>query len=190
MARRLAIIAGVVVAFVLGGAGLIQLAGSGATAFRLEGPVLHLSGPLSGAAADRLERMLEENPAVEILALGEMPGADDVVWAAQMAQLIRAAGLATEARGLVANDAILLFLGGAERRLAGGALVMRSDAMQQRTGVGIDRSIAADADRRRVVATMLGDAAFADFMKETRALRDDYRLSDVDLARFGLMTMQ
>jgi hypothetical protein len=37
---------------------------------------------------------------------------------------------------------------------------------------------------------MLGDAAFADFMKETRALRDDYRLSDADLARFGLMTMQ
>ncbi|WP_439137346.1 hypothetical protein [Roseicyclus sp.] len=183
----MAIIGAVVLAFVLGGAGLIQLAGSGATAFRLEGQVLHLSGPVNGAAADRLQRMLEESPQITVIALGDMAGADDVVWAAQMAGLIRAAGLQAEARGDVVNDAILLFLGGAERRLAGGALVLQSDAMQRRMGVDVDRSIAADADRQRLVTTMLGDAGFADFMKATRAMRDEYRLSDADLARFGLL---
>ena len=63
----------------LGGAALVQLAGSGATAFRLEGQVLHLSGPVNGAAADRLQRMMEENPQITVIALGDMPGADDVV---------------------------------------------------------------------------------------------------------------
>jgi hypothetical protein len=188
MGKRLAIIGAVVLAFVLGGAALIQLAGSGATAFRLEGQVLHLSGPVNGAAADRLQRMMEENPQIAVIALGDMPGADDVVWAAQMAGLIRSAGLQTQIEGAVVNDAILLFLGGAERRRAGGALVLQSDALQQRNGVSVDRSIAADADRQRLVAGMLGGTQFADFMRQMRATRDEYLLTDADMARFGLVT--
>ena len=111
MGRRLAIIGAVVLAFVLGGAALVQLAGSGATAFRLEGQVLHLSGPVNGAAADRLQRMMEENPQITVIALGDMPGADDVVWAAQMGGLIRAAGVAHADSGCRRQRCDLAFLG-------------------------------------------------------------------------------
>ena len=189
MGRRLAIIGAVVLAFVLGGAALMQLARSGAMAFRLEGQVLHLSGPVNGAAADRLQRMMEENPQITVIALGYMPGADDVIWAAQMGGLIRSAGLHTQIQGAVVNHAILLFLGGAERRQAGGMLVLQSDTMQRRMGVGVDGSIAADADQQRLVATMLGDVQFADFMRQIRATREEYQLTDADMARFGLLTV-
>ena len=94
----------------------------------------------------------------------------------------------TQIQGAVVNDAILLFLGGAERRRAGGALVLQSDALQQRNGVSVDRSIAADADRQRLVAGMLGGTQFADFMRQMRATRDEYLLTDADMVRFGLVT--
>lgn len=188
MGKRLAVIGAVLLAFALGGAMLIQLAGAGATAFRVEGQVLHLSGPVNGAAAERLQRLLDENPQIAVIALGDMPGADDVVWAAQMSGLIRAAALRTELDGVVVNDAILLFLGGVARNDTGGALVLQSDALQQRMGVSVDRSIAADADRQRLIAAMLGDVAFAAFMGQMRAGSDEYRLTDADMARFGLLT--
>jgi hypothetical protein len=188
MAKRLGIITTVVLALGLGTFGLIRLAGAGATEFRLEGDVLHIAGPLSGAAADRLQRFLEENPGLAVVALGDMPGADDVVWAAGMGRLIRSAELATRAEGQVVNDAILLYLGGATRQIAGGALVLHSDAIQRQRGVAVDASVAAEADRQRFVAAMLGDAAFADFMAQTRAARDIYEMSAEDIARFGLQT--
>jgi len=186
MARRGFLILGVVAALGLGGFGLIQLASSGATEFRVEGTVLHVAGPLSGAAADRMQRLLEENPGLEVVALGDMPGADDVVWAAGMGRLIRSAGLATRAVGPVVNDAILLYLGGVSRTLEGGALVLHSDAVQRQRGIAVDVSVAAQADRQRFVEAMLGDASFAAFMDETRATRDIYQLTAEDLARFGL----
>ena len=60
--------------------------------------------------------------------------------------------------------------------------------MQRRMGVGVDGSIAADADRQRLVTTMLGDVQFADFMRQIRATREEYQLTDADMARFGLLT--
>ncbi|WP_297619791.1 hypothetical protein [uncultured Roseicyclus sp.] len=188
MARRLGMIAVVALAVGLGGFGLIRLAGAGATEFRLEGAVLHVAGPLNGAAADRMQRLFEEHPGLEVVALGDLPGADDVVWAAGMGRLIRAAGLETRAVGPVVNDAILLYLGGVRRVVEGGALVLHSDAVQRQRGIAVDASVAAQADRQQFVAAMLGDGRFADFMAATRAARESYQLTAEDMARFGLQT--
>ena len=46
----------------------------------------------------------------------------------------------------------------------------------------------ADADPQRLVTTMLGDVLFADFMRQIRATREEYQLTDADMARFGLLT--
>jgi hypothetical protein len=170
----------------LGGLGLVRLAGAGATEFRLDGDVLHLSGPISGAAADRLQRVLAENPGLRVMALGDMPGADDVVWVAGMGRLIRDAGLETRITGDVVNDAILLYLGGPVRSVDGGRIVLYSDAVQARRGVAVDASAAAQADRDRYVAAMLGDGAFAEFMASMRAQHDIYVMTAADIARFGL----
>lgn len=187
MARRFALVLGVLAVLGLGTFGLIRLASAGATEFRLEGAVLHVAGPLSGAAADRMQRLLEENPGIEVVALGDMPGADDVVWAAGMGRLIRSAGLATRADGQVVNDAILLYLGGVERSIGAGALVLHSDAIQRQRGVAVDASVAAQADRQRFVEAMLGEGSFAAFMAEMRATRDIHQLTGEELARFGLL---
>lgn len=189
MLRKLGIVLAVVAAFGAGGFALVRMMDAGATAFRVDGAVLHISGPVSGAAADRLERLLDENPGISVVALGDIPGADDVAWVTGMGRMIRAAGLETRATGMVANDGVFLFLGGASRSVAeGGALVLNSDAVQRQAGVAVDVSSAAEADRVRFVETMLGDAGFASFMAETRATRDNYDLTGDDLARFGLVT--
>lgn len=187
MSRRLAIGLAVVLAFLAGGAGLVRMMDAGATAFRVEGDVLHISGPISGAAADRLERLLAEHAGLSVVVLGNIPGADDVAWVTGMGRMIRGAGLETRAEGAVVNDAILLFLGGTARRMAGGGLVLQSDAVQRQTGVAVDDSTAAETDRIRYVEAVLGDAAFATFMAETRAERESYSLTGDDLVRFGLL---
>lgn len=188
MLRRLGIALAVVLVLAGAGALLVRMMDTGATAFRVEGAVLHMSGPVSGAAADRLERLLEENPAVTVLALGDIPGADDVNWVTGMGRLIRGAGLATRLEGAVVNDAIFLFLGGATRSIAQGALVLNSDSVQRQQGVAVDMSTAAEADRLRFVEAALGDAGFAVFMAQTRAANDQYILTEDDIARFGLVT--
>lgn len=190
MLKRLGIALAVILALGAGGAVLVRMMDTGATAFRIAGPVLHVAGPISGAAADRLDRLLEANPGVTIVALGDIPGADDVAWVTSMGRLIRAAGLETRLEGAVVNDAIFLFLGGGARSLAGGRLVLQSDARQRQMGVAVDQSTAAEADRQRFVAAMLGMGAFADFMAQTRAARDQYILTDDDITRFGLTTSQ
>lgn len=188
MGKRLGIIAAVLLAFGLGGFALVRLAGAGATEFRVEGPVLHMSGPVSGAAADRLQRLLEENPGLSVLALGDMPGADSVMWATGMGRLIRAAGLETRAEGVIVNDALLLYLGGAERQVTGGQLVLHSDMVQRRAGVAVDSSFSAQAEREKFMIALLGSDDFARFMAEMRGSRDTHVLSAADIARFGLQT--
>jgi hypothetical protein len=147
-----------------------------------------MSGPVSGAAADRLQRLLEENPNLTVLALGDMPGADSVMWVTGMGRLIRAAGLETRAEGVIVNDALLLFLGGATRQIAGGQLILHSDAIQRRAGVAVDSSFSAQAEREKFMTALLGSDEFARFMAETRGSRDTYELSAADIARFGLQT--
>ena len=188
MLKRLGLVLGVLVALGAGGFGLVRMMDQGATSFRVDGAVLHMSGPVSGAAADRLDRLLEENPSITVLALGDIPGADDVNWVTGMGRLIRAQGLDTRVEGQVVNDAIFLFLGGVARSMAGGALVLQSDAMQRQAGVGIDLSTAAEGDRRRFVEAVLGGPDFAVFMTETRATRDRHILTEAEIARFGLVT--
>lgn len=187
MLRRLAIFAGVVLALGAGGAALIRLAESGATEFRVEGDTLIISGPVSGAATERLGRLLEQTPGLERLVLGDLPGTDDLVWLVGMGHLIRDAGLATVAEGEIVNDAILLFAAGETRAMGGGALVLTSDGMARSLGQPVDRRPSATAERLRYLARMLGDADLAEFMAETRAGRDRHVLSAAEMRRFGLI---
>jgi hypothetical protein len=188
MLRRLAIVLGVVVALGAGGFALIRLAESGATEFRVEGNTLVIAGPVSGAATERLERLLEQTPGLSRVVLGDMPGTDDLTWLLGMGSLIRAYGLETVAEGALINDAVLLFVAGERRVMAGGALVLQSDAVARSEGHPVDRRPATVAERVRYAERMLGDAAFAGFFEETRASRDQHVLSEAELERFGLLT--
>jgi hypothetical protein len=187
MLRRLAILLGVVVALGAGGAALIGLAERGATEFRVEGGTLTISGAVSGAATERLERLLEQTPALERVVLGDLPGTDDLSWLAGMGYLIRRAGLATVAEGEIVNDAILLFAAGSPRVMGGGRLVLRSDAMARRLGHPVDRTPSTQAERVRYLQQMLGDDAWAGFAADIRASREEHVMTDAELRRFGLL---
>lgn len=187
MLRRLAILAGVVLALGAGGAALIRLAESGATEFRVEGDTLTISGPVSGAATERLERLLEQTRGLERVVLGDLPGTDDLSWLVGMGYLIRGAGLETVAEGEIVNDAILLFAAGERRVMGEGRLVLRSDAMARRLGQPVDRRPSAPAERARYLERILGDGALAAFEAEMRGSRDEHVLTDEEMRRFGLL---
>jgi hypothetical protein len=187
MLRRFAILLGVVVALGAGGAVLIQLAENGATEFAVDGDTLTISGPVSGAATERLERLLEQTPGLDRVVLGDLPGTDDLSWLVGMGYLILGAGLETVADGEIVNDAILLFAAGESRVMGEGRLVLRSDALARRLGQPVDRRASAPAERVRYLERVLGDAGFARFEAEMRASRDEHVMTGDEMRRFGLL---
>ncbi|WP_461426448.1 hypothetical protein [Gymnodinialimonas sp.] len=182
------IAAAVVIAMVVGGAALIRFAGGGATEFRLTGAEMHIRGPITGASAERFERLLEEAEGLEVVVLRDIPGADDAGWLIQMATFIRAAGLATRAEGDLNNDAILLFLAGASRDHVAGDLTITGAEAARRQGWTFDASPAGRTERASFATRMLGSEDFAAFVQERRALGGTYVLNADDIERFGLET--
>ena len=187
MLKRLAILLAVVIGLGAGGYGLIRLAESGATEFAVEGDSLRISGPVSGAATERLERLLEQTPGLERVVLGDLPGTDDLSWLVGMGYLIRGAGLETVAEGEIVNDAILLFAAGERRVMGAGRLVLRSDARARQLGQPVDRRPSAAAERRRYLERLRGDAEFVAFKAELRGSRDEHVMSEDEMRRFGLL---
>jgi len=188
MARRLAIVGVLVVALVLGGASLIRLAEGGATRFDVDGTTLTMSGPITGASAERLQVLLEETPGLERVVLGDMPGTDDVTWLIQMGVLIRQAGLETRAEGMLVNDAILLFAAGESRVMGAGELAFLSDGAVRAAGAPLDRNPVAETERGSFLERMLGDGTLAEFGTGMRESRDRYTLTEADKRRFGLLS--
>lgn len=188
MPRGLLIAVAVLIALGLGGAALIRFAGGGATEFRVTGDEMHIRGPITGASSERFERLLEEAEGLEVVVLGDIPGADDAGWLIQMATFIRRAGLATRAEGDLNNDAILLFLAGVERDHVAGDLTITGADVARRQGWTFDASPAGRTERASFATSMLDSADFATFMQERRALGGTYVLDADDIIRFGLET--
>lgn len=188
MRRGLLIAGGVLLAMVASGAALIQFAGAGATEFRIAGSEMHIRGPITGASSDRFERLLEEAEGLEVVVLGDIPGADDAGWLIQMASFIRGAGLATRVEGDLNNDAILLFLAGVQRDHVSGDMTITGAQDAQRQGWTFDASSAGRTERESFATRMLGSPDFGAFVQERRALGGSYVLSADDIDRFGLET--
>lgn len=186
--RRLLIFAAVLLAMGAGGAGLIRFAGGGATEFRLSGSEMFIRGPITGASSDRFERLLEEADGLQVVVLGDIPGANDTGWLIQMSQFIRNAGLATRVEGDLTNDAILLFLAGVERSHGEGLLTIAGPDVARREGWPFDASPAGQTERHRFASDMVGDGAFADFMRDRLALGGTHTLDLDEMRRFGLVT--
>jgi hypothetical protein len=185
--RRLILWLGVLAVAVAGTAGLVRLAETGGTVFRVEGEVLHMAGPVTGAAADRLERTLEQNPGLRLLVLGDIPGGDDTTWLIGMASLIRQAGLATRADGEVVNDGILLFAAGVTREIGAGRLVLTDAGTARMGGLPFDTRPAAAQERARYSERMLGSAALAELMARHHGGAGRHVLTEGELAETGLI---
>jgi len=175
-----------------GGTGaLLWLLTAGAASFQIEGDRLHVAGTLTLASTERIDTLVEQNPGLTTLVLGEIGADSDATALLQKGGLIRSLGLSTEvADGVtISGPAVYLFLGGAERRLGDGAQI---DVSDWQTNVGPAAALPlnhpAHAERRGYVARMLGAPDFYEFMIAAAPVGGAHRVSDNEIAQFGLVT--
>lgn len=155
---------------VAGTAGLLVFATSGATVFRVEdaGRTVYIEGPITGAGTERFQRILEQEPDLRLVALGDMPGASDANWLLAIGYLIRDAGLATEARGAIDNDAIFLLMAGVERRIDDAVLLVTDAVGARDLGLPFDRSSVAVSERAAFIRDMTGRDDITGFFEDLR----------------------
>lgn len=168
-------------------AGLLYWSTSSAAQFVVEGDRMTVSGQLTLASTERLDRLMEEHPEVETFVLGEVAAESDATSLLQKGLLIRQAGLGTEvAPGVtLSGDAVYLFLAGTSRRLSEGAALRVTD-WQTRVGPAsaLPRDHPAHQERLDHVTRMLGSGAFYWYMLESGMA--GRIVPDADLADFGV----
>lgn len=189
--RRVAIIFAGLVA--LGGltAVLLSLIDDGAAEFQVAGDRMVVAGTLTLLSTERIETLAEQHPEITTVTLGEIAPASDPQAMMEKAALIRSLGLNTEvAPGItLPPQALLLFLGGAERELRDGAALTVAD---WQSAVGPASLLPADhpahQERRNHIDRLLGDAALYEFSLSAAPVGAAYPLSADEIARFGLTT--
>ncbi|WP_375550241.1 hypothetical protein [Rhodophyticola porphyridii] len=165
-------------------AGLLYFATAGATVFRVEGDRMYMSGPMTGASPERFEMLVEQNPGLRTVVLGDMPGAADITALLQNGYRIRRLGLTTEVApgARIEGDAVWLVLAGAGRQIGAGAEIVISDW----GGAALAEDDVAHEERRRYVTDMLGGDAF--YRATLDAGAEGRLLTGEDFSRFGLVT--
>jgi hypothetical protein len=122
-----------------------------------------VSGQLTLASTERLDRLLEENDGLTTLVLGEIAAESDATALLQKGLVVRGAGLSTEVAGGVAlrGDPVYLFLAGVDRRLGGARTLVVTD-WQTRVGPAslLPRDHPAHQERLDYVRRMLGAEDF------------------------------
>lgn len=157
--RRVLLWLVVVVIVVAATAGLLWWTTASAAQFRVEGERLEVSGQLTLASTERLDRLLEEHGQLTTLVIGPVLAEGDVTALLQKGLLVRGAGLNTEvAEGTdLRGDAVYLFMAGVERRLGAGARLVLT-GWQTPAGPAADLPLDHPAHQERVdyVTRMLG----------------------------------
>ncbi len=188
--RRAAIWLGVAVAVVGATAGLMWWTMASAARFEVDGDRLTVSGQLTLASTERLDRLLEEHGDLSTLILGDVSVADDVTTLLQKGTLIRSTGLSTEvAPGVtLTGDAVYLFLGGITRTLGTDA---RLAVEGWRTPAGeaamLPRDHPAHTERLDYVRRMLGTEDFYWFTLEAPGEMPHF-MSRSEMGGLGVVT--
>jgi len=189
--RALFIWMGAAVVVIIATAGLLWLTTANAAQFQVDGYRLTVSGQLTLASTERIDRLLEEFPELSTLVLGEIAPESDPTSMLQKGLLIRGAQLSTEvADGVtLAGDAVYLFLAGVGRELGDGAGIVVTDWQTQ---VGPASLLAEDhpahQERRDYVQRMVGSADF--YWATLDAGADGRALSLDELRAFGVLTAE
>ena len=95
------------------------------TIAQLDSTTVQLNGTLGDASLGRLKRYIRQNPEVQTLELGSMPGTINKSMTLVMGRWVRKQGLDTQltASSWIASGAVDLFLSGRERRIECGARI-------------------------------------------------------------------
>jgi hypothetical protein len=184
------------VAVLVGGAtaGLLWWTTATAAQFRVEGPRLEVSGQLTLASTERLDRLLEEHGDLTTVVIGPITlagsGDGDVTALLQKGMLMRAAGLSTlVAPGVtLRGDAVYLVMAGVERRLGEDAqLVVTGWDTPVGPAAALPQDHPAHQERLDYVTRMLGsDAAYWAMLDEGGA--EGRALSRDEAVALGILT--
>lgn len=170
---------------------LLWMVTAGSASFRIEGERLLVSGNLTLISTERIDTLVEENPDLSIVVLGEIDPASDATALLQKGALIRSLGLSTQvAPGVtVSGPALYLFLGGVERSLSEDAAIAVSD-WQSTLGPAsaLPPEHPAHDERRLFIAQTLGDEALYAFSLGAAPVGGAHVLSAAELAEFGVLT--
>jgi hypothetical protein len=186
--RGLFIWLGAALVVIVATSGLLWFTTASAAQFRVEGERLTVSGQLTLASTERLDRLLEENPDVTTLVLGEISVESDPTALLQKGLVVRGAGLDTEVDGGVAlrGDPVYLFLAGVDRRLGPGATLVVTD-WQTRVGPAslLPRDHPAHQERLDYVRRMLGAEDFYWFTLEAGG---GAPMNEADMVALGMLS--
>jgi hypothetical protein len=186
--RLLIIWMGAAVVVVAATAGLLWWSTESSAQFQVDGTRLSVSGQLTLASTERLDRLLEEFDGLETLVLGDIAPESDPTSMLQKGLLVRGAGLSTEVAGGVtlAGDAVYLFLAGVDRQLGEGAALVVSD-WQTRVGPAslLPMDHPAHQERLDYVRRMVGGE---DFYWVTLDAGEGTPISEADLTALGVLT--
>jgi hypothetical protein len=145
--------------------GLLWWTTATAAQFRVDGPRLEVTGQLTLASTERLDRLLEEHDGLRTVVIGPITvggtGDGNVTSLLQKGMLIRAAGLSTVVAPDVtlSGDAAYLVFAGVERRLGEGArLVVTGWDTPAGPAAALPQDHPAHQERLDYVTRMLGSA--------------------------------
>ena len=180
----------VLVGIVLAAAVIWQAGKPRGLQFRVDGPVAFVNGTTTGRDQGAVRALLREHPQVTTLVFEQMPGTRDVTSNYRLARTIREAGLDTHLRptSRIASGAVDLFLAGAKRSVACGAMI----GVHSWGGTGYDaQDVRFDPHRpmsRDFLADMGVDPDFYDFRTRMAGSDAIHWMSDAEIERWGVAT--
>lgn len=190
------IIAGALIAvmFMVGAYGALQ-ADAGLLKFRAVDNLAYGNGNTNGMSVSMVRGFLDDNPQVDTLVMGKMPGTKDADMNLRIAREIRKRGLKTHLpkNGFIASGAVDLFLAGTERTMeCGGMIGVHSWGLAgDRTGTISPKTIGVDRRQKfheKFLRDMGIDPAFYVFTREAAEPSQLHFMSAEEIARFGLLT--
>ena len=165
---------------------------SGLLKFIRFGDTAYGHGGTNSMSVAQVARFLDDNPDLETLVLGYMPGTSDADMNLRIARDIRRRGMHTHLtkRSYIASGAVDLFLAGTKRTMECGARI-GVHSWSSYDGTYYPAVIGRDPRQKtheKFLSEMGIDQAFYVFTREAAPPQDIYLLKPADIERFGLLT--
>jgi len=168
---------------------------AGLLKFRAVGNMAYGNGNTNGMSVAMVRDFLDENPQVDTLVMGKMPGTKDADMNTRIAREIRARGLKTHLpkNGFIASGAVDLFIAGTERTMeCGGMIGVHSWGITgDRTGTISPKTMGVDRRQKfheKFLSDMGIDPAFYVFTREAAEPSQLHFMSPEEIERWGLLT--
>ena len=159
--------------------------------YRVDGSRLFMSGEINHRTPGSFERVIAENPQVEVVVLMDMPGSVDEEAVHETGYFIRQQGLDTHLtpQSEIYSGAVDLFLAGRERTMTCCAVIGVHDwEDDEGSGSELPRDAWEHDANVAYFERMLGSDAFYWFTLQVASPDEIHVMTPQEIARFGVLT--